>query len=125
MRDSYYWHNRALDHFLVTVGDSHIYTAHASSAVAEHCIRPGTRDATNLLDQAVRIYKMHPNYKADMAGTYFRYGRILSRNAADAPRALEMLNKAAECLNAIYPHAKYRGIDLKEENFYGLGAISL
>lgn len=125
MRQSFHWHSRALDHFLATVGDRHIYTAHAFSAVAEHCLQQNTRNVTHLLEQAVRIYKLHPNFKADMAGTYFRYARVLGRHGLDTRKESEMLDKAADCLNAVFPHARYRGSDLKEENFYGLGTVGL
>ena len=124
MKDSFYWHNRALNHFLTTVGDSHIFTAHPCLAVAGHLVRLGEdRDASSLLDQAIRIYKVHPAYKEDLARAYFLYGQLLSRKPAGASRAREMLNKAADCLNAIYSHAQHKGEDLKEEHFYGLGSL--
>lgn len=124
MGDSLNWHKRTLNHLLATVGDSHIYTAHPCLTVAEHLLRQGEdRDARSLLDQAIRIYKMHPGYKEDLARTYYVYGRLLARNPANATKAMEMLDRAAESLNTRYSHTEYRGSELKNENFYGLGTI--
>ena len=124
MDDSFQWHNRALNHLLATSG--HRYTAHPCVGVAELLLRRAkNHDASSLLDQAIRIYKMHPEYKDDLARAYFSYARLMAGNAASASRAVEMLNSAADCLNAIYPHAQYQGSDLKDEHSYGLGTVGL
>ena len=116
MDDSFQWHNRALNHLLATSG--HRYTAHPCVGVAELLLRRAkNHDASSLLDQAIRIYKKHPEYKDDLARAYFSYARLMAGNAASASRALEMLKSAADCLNATYPHAQYQGSDPEDEHF--------
>lgn len=80
---------------------------------------------SNLLEQTIRIYKMHPAYKEDLAKAYFLYGRLLAGSPECASSGAKLLDEAASCLREIYPHIRYAGVDLKEEHFHGLGTLGL
>ncbi|KAK5119445.1 hypothetical protein LTR85_007545 [Meristemomyces frigidus] len=124
--ESFQWYTRSLTHLIATIGDSHIHTARACCAVAEHHIRrQETREASNLLEQTIRVYKMHPAYKEDLAKAYFLYGRLLADNPTTEPAGSKLLDESASCLDEIHPHVRHSGTELRNEHFYGLGALGL
>lgn len=136
MDESFDWSVRALRHFFDTIGDSHIFTAHACRKVAEHHVaRAGSggsgeekekenKQALELLDQSIRIYRDKPYFKEELAKTYYFKAKVLASNGAKtASEALKWLDLAAELLGEVHAHVVYNAAELSEKEFEGLGVL--
>ncbi|KAL9095194.1 MAG: hypothetical protein Q9165_002450 [Trypethelium subeluteriae] len=112
------WHEKALSHYQVTLGNNHHKTADLCHRVAQHCIRRGeSTSARILVDQALKVWRVRESvYAPEIARTTFLKAKIIMKQG-DESKARELFKDAKSLRNRIPRAPEKADADLRESDF--------
>ncbi|KAL9078237.1 MAG: hypothetical protein Q9157_002855 [Trypethelium eluteriae] len=119
--ESEQWHEKALLHYQVTLGNNHHKTADLCHRVAQHCIRRGElKAARTLVDQALKVWRLRESvYTPEIARTTFLKAKIIMKQRDEF--IATSLFKDAKSLRGRIPGAPEKAdADLRESDFDNL-----